>query len=290
MTKKERIRNLCEQLHSQDETESQEARDALFNEIAPFIGHIINKKYPSFLSHYEELFQEGALAVMENIDKYDPEKGAMTTFFAPRIRDRISLIINSNINKTNKYYSKKIRLVKEAQAYFEAKGITPTVNDIHIRTNLSMKSVAETIEHIRRVDMSYSSEVEPVALEEKPAKDTPEKILLEKERTNILSAALLCLPEYEQEAIKYRYGFYDGKTYKIADIAKLMNISENKVKSFINHGLQGMRRNRDLARLHEGKLDKAGRIRNQAKIGFKKKTPSTDFFLEEEDEHLEQLQ
>lgn len=60
-----------------------------------FIKDIINKKfnYPNIL---DELFQEGMIALSNCIEKYDPEKGELTTLSFYSIRNRLLNYLRKN--------------------------------------------------------------------------------------------------------------------------------------------------------------------------------------------------
>lgn len=284
MSKKELYIELCNRMHNgEDEATRLEARDALVEEILPFVGYVIREKYGSFIKDYDELFQEGALAIMEDIENYDPEKGALTTFFMPRIRNRISSTITERVNKTNRYYAKKMKIVKEALQYFEAKGLTPSTYDIHSRTGLSMKSVSDTLDFIKRVDMSYSAEEEPVVIIEQPHNVTPEGMLLEKERRGVLEDALSCLPVREREVIEYRFGFTTLKQNSITNTAKHFSIQEQEVTKLIRHGLNLLKENKELKSFYKGKVDKVEKERNRGRVDFLDASSSVDVFPEELD-------
>ena len=285
MSKKELYIELHKKLHSDDETLQQEARNAFFDEIAPFIGHIIKTKYSSFLSEYDDLFQEGSVAVLEDLNNYDPERGALTTFFAPRIRNRISNAVTEKVNKTNRYYAKKMKAVKEALQYFESQGLTPSVSDIQIRTGLSMKSVSETLDFIKRVDMSYTSETEPIVPRESTSDDTPEKALLESEKKEVLYDALATLPEKERVIICYRFGLNEEEAHSIAKTAEYTGITEQEVTKLIRHAINFLKKNRELLNFYKGKVDKVEKERNRGKVDFLNTSKNTDIFPEELDEN-----
>lgn len=70
-----------------------------------FIVSKMKKKYSNYLHReYDDLLQNGYMAVIANLGKYCPERGMPTTFFAPWIEGALQDWINTSYYSTS-YYS-----------------------------------------------------------------------------------------------------------------------------------------------------------------------------------------
>lgn len=69
-----------------------------------FVWYVIGKQFSTFFAHFEDLYYVAMGAILENMDKYDPTRGAKTTFFLPYIHGAICEYICKNVTFTTKYY------------------------------------------------------------------------------------------------------------------------------------------------------------------------------------------
>lgn len=54
-----------------------------------YIYYIIKKHYPSFNREASELFQHGAIGIMNALQTYDPSKASFTTYCTPYIKKNL---------------------------------------------------------------------------------------------------------------------------------------------------------------------------------------------------------
>lgn len=70
-----------------------------------YIKTLIKERFFTFSSHYDDLYFEGMLAVMEAACGYDESIGAKTTYFKPYILHAMCRYINENVTFSTPYYA-----------------------------------------------------------------------------------------------------------------------------------------------------------------------------------------
>lgn len=235
-----------------------------------FIGHMIKKHFSAFMAeHYQDLYNEGVLAVMESMGGLDLEKGTITTYFTPRILHAMSNYINNETNKSTAYYSNIMNKIKNAIKYFEERQIHPTISDLSLHTGLSIKKIEDGMRRINAVDeLHYNTEAELDAVMQ-TGTGSPEEKYLENERMGILAEALCVLCEQDREIISWRFGFKDGAEKSFQAIAKAMHLPVNQVTASLNRSIRILQSNCGLRNLvGAGPKIYRNHVRNGAEISF----------------------
>ena len=53
----------------------------MMSRVNGFIGHMIDKHFAVYKKqYYDDMFSEGSIAVVEEMGRFDPDKGTLTTF------------------------------------------------------------------------------------------------------------------------------------------------------------------------------------------------------------------
>lgn len=235
--------------HSGDKSKRQWAVDQMYQEIQGFIGHMIKKYFGAFASeHYHDLYNEGIIAVMENMENFDPCKGTLTTYFTYPVMHAMSGYVNSLTNKSTPYYSGIMNRIRQCLAYYEKIERNPSITDIALYTGLSIKKVEEGMKRINAAnEVHYSSEAELDSILSEQSRN-PEEIILENEQLAALDKALLRLDDLDRWMVQLRFGFV-GKPLSFAAIAQETGLPINQVNSRISRSLRKLRESPEMSAL-----------------------------------------
>ena len=196
--KQEKVIAIVEAYNSGDKELRDWAMTEMLQETQGFIGKIINKHFYNYKKdYYQEMYQAGALAVFENMGKYDVTRGTLTTYFTSYILHEITEFISRETSHSTPYYANMMSQIKEAIKYFESKHKVPSETDIALYTNLSLRNVQEGLNRIHALDefrYDYDSELERQLAEENRNSgfDLPENRVIQDELSEVLYACKCC--------------------------------------------------------------------------------------------------
>lgn len=242
--KQEKIIAIIEAYNSGDEDLRKWSMEEMLKEIQGFVGKIINKHFYNYKAdYYDEMYEAGILAVFENMGKYDPSRGTLTTYFTSYILHEITDFISHETNHSTPYYANMIIQIKEAIKYYESKHKTPSPADIAIYTNLSIRNVQEGLNRIKALDeFRYDQEMD---LERQLAEeniycgfDLPEERVIQEELTDVLYEAVQSLCEEDRMVILLRLGIIDGDEKSYNSIARELNMPVNIVMQRYTRGIR----------------------------------------------------
>lgn len=232
---------LYDMIHSDDPDIAQQGRDELMESLYGFINYVIAQYYPTYYKiDREALFNEGAIGIMENIERFDPNKGNPLQYFKYCIIHNCSIYVDSFYHESTSYYRKKIDKVLDGVEYFNSMGIKYSMEDLAKHCGLSEKAVVEALAmHSRQ--SSKSSELYEVT---KDKRKSPLDEVIEGDTKKALEDALTGLNEVERRLIILR--FYDDMSYK--DISAKVHSTSRKVQTDIQKILRKLRKNQDLVK------------------------------------------
>lgn len=148
---------------------TKEEKSAAYEEACLYLkGYIrksIQKKYQTYAnndpSFYEDLMQNAYLYVIENLAKYDPEKGAPSTFFSFYIKSALSS--QTNVMKhaiSPADASVRNRMLKIKKKY-EEMGRTPTISDYAAETSYTMSKIRSILPYLSPNNQTYLDDEDP---------------------------------------------------------------------------------------------------------------------------------
>lgn len=259
------------------------------DQLQAYITTLYSKYRPVSGPSYDEDFRsEAIVAICEHYDDYNPDKGSLTTFFAPHIKHAIQGFFDTQICKTTGHYSKKGRDIDRAITNLKNKGIQkPTIAQISVETGrYNPKSVVSvsTIYTYMQID-NARSEVrldddvsEQVYSNKSMLTMSPEQVFMKEEIGKIVSKALEKLPEAEKMAISYKFHFIPMDVDLLADkqkakesnrtIALQMGIAPEQVKKLINQGMMKLKRDISLQNVFNDELKEKRNSKNSNDIYF----------------------
>jgi RNA polymerase sigma factor for flagellar operon FliA len=229
-------------------TRDPQARNELILEYSYLVKCIAIKivGHYQYFNYLEDIVNEGLIALMDAILKFDPAKQVkFETYASIRIRGAM-------IDYIRKQDCFPRRLKKMAKAINDADevlnqrlGRTPTDGEIadylHVSSTEYEKMLAETcsMNMLSFEELVYEKGVENLALHLSEKEDSPEQAMAEKELLSELSRNIGVLDGKEQLVI----GLYYKEQLKIKEISGVLGISESRVSQIHSNALRKLKRN-----------------------------------------------
>lgn len=212
----------------------------------------IAKRYVHFGIPFLDLIEEGNLGLMKAVDKFNPARGfRFSTYGAWWIKQSISRSISeqgkmiripvymseliSKWKKTKEQMSQKLkRPPSDAEIAKKLKISNDKVEQIRFWLATSMSSLEAPVG-----EESESTVLDLVEDENAVSPDASIGTLLDKERVAHL---LETMNEREKEILDMRFGLHDGRTYTLAEVAKKMGVSRERIRQIEEEALKKLRK------------------------------------------------
>lgn len=134
-------------------------RTAIYDYIKNYVYRVMWDSYPLLMSnskYRDDLIQDVWVKIFEEIDKYDYNKGSITTFLLPWIKHAVSEFYSSRFRNTSVYYANAITKVTGAINFCNANGIAPNIEVLSNITNIPETTVAQALDQLLKKDyVSY---------------------------------------------------------------------------------------------------------------------------------------
>ncbi|MCX7927598.1 MAG: sigma-70 family RNA polymerase sigma factor [Candidatus Omnitrophica bacterium] len=211
----------------------------------------IAKKYTHLGIPLLDLIEEGNLGLMKAVDKYNPRKGfRFSTYAAWWIRQGIIRAIaqQGKVVRLPVYVNELLTKWKKTKELLTQKlHRTPTDEEIAKK----MRLPKEKIEEINMWLATKTSSLEaPIGEEEESqvldlvedesavSPDAGIEAAMDKERVDNL---LEKMSERERQVLDMRFGLVTGKTYTLAEVAKKIGVSRERVRQIEEEALNKLR-------------------------------------------------
>jgi RNA polymerase primary sigma factor len=193
---------------------------------------------------FDDLVQEGALGLLEAIDRYDPSRRvAFQSFARFRVRRAIrnALTERARLVRLPKHVVERRRLLASAEATLVAAlGRPPAPAELAAETGLSDDAVVEAL----------TASITPLSLDQEAASDgspleslvadstapSPERETLVADRRRRVRDALTRLTPRQREVVNLHFGL-DGGPVELAAVAASLHLSEQRTRTIENAAL-----------------------------------------------------
>lgn len=197
--------------------------------------HIVNLIAPNG-GLRDDLFSAALKGLVDATESYDPVRGSFSSWAGFYVRREVynTLSVLGYPVTTPQRFARSRRLVQEARARIEARGIDPTIARLANESRLH----ADTIQAVLFL------EAPPLALDSSdgPAENsagclpacnrpTPAASVLKKEdHARLRDAMVECLSKTERKVLGYYYGLDDGPAESLVDIGRRMGVTRQRVQ------------------------------------------------------------
>ena len=188
--------------------------------LLPEIQYIARKCHVP-ASMWEDAISEGKMAVIENMEKYDPNKSTPETFFRVYITHNIYYYMQKNFYHSNSYYTKKIQLLKT----LKEECLTKNVSFSSLTKKYHIKDASTTLSHIERVKQHHFQPEN----DEVPSQNSVEEEAIFQMNKELLYDCLDKIGERAKGILTLKYGLYNTKPKPVAFIAKKYDIPYHQV-------------------------------------------------------------
>lgn len=276
--------------HSNNETLKKRATQQACDALKYYVVSVMKRKYPTYIEKEgQDLIQSGYLGIIQNLDGYDPKKGAPTTYFDFYIGQAMQLWLNVSRNQSSIHYQTANNKIQAAIRYYEANEIP--WNDVKIaeRTGLPLSTIKNTLAIVNKASaLEINEEIKTGNGDETitpEAFGSPEDELIIKENNAVLYRCISELNEVEQYVLINAYGLAGYPQMSHKDIAKRLNSTMGKVKAIQNRAIAKLKKS-SLAMLVSDKYDNSERWLDDELCFF----PETDDTLERADFQMEDFE
>ena len=181
----------------------------------------------------EDIINEGVIAIMKGIDRYDPEKdNKFETFISRRIRGMVIDQVRKNDWMPRDYHKQNKSIEKAREHLSEAMGRSPSDEELAKHLQMNVKKCQKiqrmsTMMNVLSLDMIMgdSEERQAFQIANNDAASQPERAYLQGEVVKTLTDAIESLKEKEKMVISLYY----VEELNMSQIAQVMQVSEPRI-------------------------------------------------------------
>ncbi len=187
----------------------------------------------SGFAQQEDIINEGVIAIMKGIDRYDPEKdNKFETFISRRIRGMVIDQVRKNDWMPRDYHKQNKSIEKAREHLSEAMGRSPSDEELAKHLQMNVKKCQKiqrmsTMMNVLSLDMIMgdSEERQAFQIANNDAASQPERAYLQGEVVKTLTDAIESLKEKEKMVISLYY----VEELNMSQIAQVMQVSEPRI-------------------------------------------------------------
>lgn len=222
-------------------------RNKLIMEYSPLVKKIAVKTIGNYqyFNHMDDIINEGIIALMDAVEKFDLEKQVkFETFASIKIKGAMIDFIRRQ-DCFPRRIKKMARSIAEAESYLGGElGRSPTQAELanHLGVTLpeldKMQLEVYSLNVYSFEQIIYETNSENIMAKYLVGnKDAPEQLLAEKEVCRVLAEAIKGLKDTEQLVISLHY----KEQLKIKDIATVLKISDSRVSQIHSNALKKLK-------------------------------------------------
>ncbi|MCI9361498.1 MAG: FliA/WhiG family RNA polymerase sigma factor [Hungatella sp.] len=193
----------------------------------------------------EDIINEGVIAIMKGIDRYDPERdNKFETFISRRIRGMIIDLVRKN-DWMPRDFRKQVKAMETAQSTLSRSlGRSPSDEEVADAMQMDIKKYRKfqrmsTMMNVLSLDMITDEEGEHQSLQlsSSDANSQPERAFLEEESKQILAKAVNSLKEKEKLVISLYY----VEELNMGQIAQVLGVSEPRISQIHSSAIRKLK-------------------------------------------------
>ncbi len=233
----EKIMGIMDRYHNGTPKEVEQAKCDMLGIMDSYIIRRINDIYPTYKKkNLDDLVQQARIGVLEGMKKYDPRKGAPTTYLKLYIDHEIGLFLTEMVNNTSSYYTKQTKTVSQCISNKKERGIPYTLEDIAIETSVPLKTVKKVLELKNRTFVSIDAGINIIS-----ETDSPEQAFIRMEEQDAVRCLLFggkdihgnkynkCLTDKELDVMLRVTGIGDGDRHSYSEVSAQTNIPKYNI-------------------------------------------------------------
>ena len=193
----------------------------------------------------EDIINEGVIAIMKGIDRYDPERdNKFETFISRRIRGMIIDLVRKN-DWMPRDFRKQVKAMEEAEASLSRSlGRPPSDEEAADALKMDLRKYRKlqrmsVMMNVLSLDMITDDEGEHQSLQisSGDVSSQPERAFLKGESRQMLAEAIECLKEKEKMVISLYY----VEELNMGQIAQVLNVSEPRVSQIHSSAIKKLK-------------------------------------------------
>ncbi len=218
-------------------------REKIVEEFLPIIKRLAMDLKRSLPQNVEldDLIQEGALALLAALDRYDPRKGSLKTFVMKRIKGAM-LDYLRKLDWIPRNLRKHMKEIESAMIELESKGENINDEALARETGMDVETVRSVKNEMVRRQLlmldAYLLDLDEPILESVSSSDDPAKEAYKEMLMNALKEAINRLNERERLVLSLRF----ERELSLKEIGKVLGVSESRVSQIISVALAKLKR------------------------------------------------
>ncbi len=189
----------------------------------------------------DDLIQEGVLALLSSLERYNPKKGALHNYVMIRIKGAM-LDYLRKLDWLPRNLRRHIKDVEEAMVEIESEGLDITDEEISKRTGLDVKTVRSVKNEMVRKQVlmldSYMFDTDETHLESVPSESNVEEEIMREELIEAVKKAINNLKDREKLVLSLRF----ERDLSLKEIGEVLGVSESRVSQIISVSLAKIRK------------------------------------------------
>jgi len=203
-------------------------KESMIRSLLPFIKRTAEDLAQTLPPNVEvdDLIQEGIVAALSSLERYDPSKASFTTFIMKRVKGAMYDYLRK-IDWMPRNLRKNVKMIE--RAIYESEEF-PSDEEIARKTGLELKEVVRARNEMMRKQllMIDAMEDEIVLKTEGPDENAYRELLVEE-----MKKAIEKLSDKEKLVLSLRF----EKDLSLKEIAKVLGVSESRVSQIISKSL-----------------------------------------------------
>ena len=209
------------------------------------------KQYSRKYKHvpFMEWVQEGAIGLLEAAKRYDPEKGAFSTYATDCIHERMKLCLeDSGVIRVPRNITEEAQKIKKTREnIIRQTGREPEITELAQLCGLSETVVLKRLKSLPDVcSLNVSAgenEDSLVSLLEDDRNPSPYEETVRRELKELMENLLADLDQRQRYVLRLRFGMEDGVCYSLQQVADRIGVSKERTRQIERQALDKLQKN-----------------------------------------------